>query len=125
MTPKRPKTLIWTGDMLPDGRPVRYLDFVPPRNLDETETDALSQEQLAVIRQHDDLYREVHESEPRKPKARSDSGKRGVQPRTALANDARPPLSVSHTDSPHATEPEPAADDAETAADPATESEDN
>lgn len=124
MTPKRPRSLKWIGEQYPDGRPARYLDFVPARDLDEEETDALSQEQLSSIRASD-LYREVHEPDSRKPKARSDSNKRGVQPRTALAADARPPQSVSHADDPHATEPEPAADDADTAAEPATESEDS
>jgi hypothetical protein len=125
MTPKRPKSLKWIGEQYPDGRPAQYLDFLRPEDIDEDKTAELTQEQLAIIRQHPDLYREVHEPESRKPKARSDSNKRGVQPRTALAADARPPQSVSHTDDPHATEPEPAADDADTAAKPATESEDS
>lgn len=61
MTPKRPKQLKWTGAMLPDGRPARHLEAygLPARDLTPDETDALSQEQLALARQHPDLYREV------------------------------------------------------------------
>ena len=70
MTPKRPKSLKWIGAELPDGRPERYLEFVPARDLTEDETDALTQDQLAVIRHHSDLYKEVHAPEPKKKPAR-------------------------------------------------------
>ena len=69
MTPKRPKSLKWIGAELPDGRPERYLEFVPARDLTEDETDALTQDQLAVIRHHSDLYKEVHAPEPKKEPA--------------------------------------------------------
>jgi hypothetical protein len=69
VTAKRPKALKWIGPMLPDGRPERYLDDVPPRDLSEDETDALTHEQLAIIRQHHDLYKEVHAPEPKKKSA--------------------------------------------------------
>ena len=70
MTPKRPKSLKWIGAELPDGRPERFLEFVPPRDLTEEETDALDQEQLRIIRQHDDLYKEVHAPEPKRTAAK-------------------------------------------------------
>lgn len=70
MTPKRPHRLKWIGETYPDGRPAQYLDFVPPRDLDEAETDALSQEELAGIRTSG-LYREVHAPEPKKTAAKA------------------------------------------------------
>lgn len=65
MTAKRPKSLKWSGDVYPDGRPARYLDFVPARDLDEAETDALTQDQLKAVRDSG-LYREVAQPEPKK-----------------------------------------------------------
>ena len=92
MTPKRPKSLKWIGEMYPDGRPARFLEFVPPRDLTEAETDALDQEQLRIIRQHDDLYKEVHAPEPKRPRT---AASRGTQPKTALKG--KPPAAVSST----------------------------
>lgn len=68
MTPKRPQSLKWIGERYPDGRPAHFLDFVPDRDLDEAETDALTQEQLADIRTSG-LYREVHPPEKKKKTA--------------------------------------------------------
>lgn len=58
MTPKRPKALKWIGENLPDGRPVEFIQTVEPRDHDEDETAALTQEQLSAVR-HSGLYREV------------------------------------------------------------------
>jgi hypothetical protein len=58
MTPKRPQRLNWKGEEYPDGRPARYIDGIPARNLTAEETDALTQEQLSVIRSSG-LYTEV------------------------------------------------------------------
>jgi hypothetical protein len=58
MTPRRPKALKWIGDNLPDGRPVEFIQTVEPRDHDEDETAALTQEQLSAVR-HSGLYREV------------------------------------------------------------------
>jgi hypothetical protein len=101
MTPKRPYRLNFIGTVLPDGRPERYLEFMPvdengtPRNLTAEETDALDQDQLKAIRDSG-LYSEVSE-----PKKASTS-----RPKAATA--AKP------------AEPAPEPD---TAAGPATESE--
>lgn len=67
MTSKRPKALKWVGNVFPDGRPERYFEFVPPRDLTEEETDALTHDQLTIIRHSPDLYREVHDT-PKKAK---------------------------------------------------------
>jgi hypothetical protein len=74
MTPKRPKSLKWVGEMYPDGRPARFLDFLPPEDIDEARTDALTQDQLKVVRDSG-LYREVHPPEKKAAKrtARSDA----------------------------------------------------
>ena len=60
MTAKRPKALKWTGVMFPDGRPERHLAEygIPPRDLTEEETDALSAEQVQIVRESG-LYEEV------------------------------------------------------------------
>lgn len=72
MTPKRPKSLKWIGNELPDGRPERFYDDIPARDLTDEETDALSQEQLTRIRHTDPpLYREVHAPEPKKAAKRT------------------------------------------------------
>ena len=104
MTPKRPKSLKWVGNELPDGRPERYLEFVPARDLTEDETDALTQEQLAVVRHHPDLYREVHAPEPKKKTA----------PKTAA--ESRPDGAETTNGADVPSEPTPAAE-------PATEGE--
>lgn len=67
MTPKRPKALKWTGDNLPDGRPIRFINDVEPRDYDEDETDALTQDQLQSARSSG-LYREVPQSESKSKK---------------------------------------------------------
>lgn len=64
MTAKRPHRLNFTGTVLPDGRPERFLEFMPvdengtPRNLTVEETDELTQDQLTIIR-NSGLYSEV------------------------------------------------------------------
>jgi hypothetical protein len=67
MTPKRPKSLKWIGEMYPDGRPARFLDFLPPEDIDEARTDELTQDQLKVVRDSG-LYREVHPPEKKASK---------------------------------------------------------
>jgi hypothetical protein len=114
MTPKRPQSLKWVGTALPDGRPERYLEFVAPRDLTEDETDALSQEQLAVIRQHPDLYKEVHAPEPKKNAAPKKKA-------LGIDSDGK---SFTASDLERATLQEiPAGDQSSTAAETATESE--
>lgn len=77
MTPKRPQRLNWVGNVLPDGRPERFLEFMPvdengtPRNLTAEETDALTQDQLHTIRQHPDLYHEVSAPAPKAKASRT------------------------------------------------------
>ena len=72
MTPKRPYRLNFTGTVLPDGRPERFLEFMPvdengtPRNLTAEETDALDQDQLKAIRDSG-LYSEVSAPSTKKP----------------------------------------------------------
>lgn len=58
MSTKRPKALRWIGDMLPDGRPVAFIQIVEPRDHDEAETAALSDEQIALAL-HSGLYEAV------------------------------------------------------------------
>ena len=106
MTPKRPKTLKWIGNELPDGRPERFLEFVPPRDLTEEETDALTQDQLAIIRQHDDLYKEIHAPETKKSSSKPPTSSSGG----SSSSSSTPPASSSSNTS-------------STAADPATEAE--
>jgi hypothetical protein len=101
MPPKRPKELKFTGDRYDDGRPVYFLDFVPDRDLDEAETDALTNEQLADIRASG-LYREVHESAPKKSAAKKSATSKVASAKAEVAEPV----------------PEP-----EAAAEPATESE--
>lgn len=60
MTPKRPKELKWIGAGYPDGRPVEFIQIVEPKDHNEEETDALSNEQLAAAR-HSGLYEEIHD----------------------------------------------------------------
>jgi hypothetical protein len=79
MPPKRPKELKFTGDRYEDGRPVYFLDFVPDRDLDEAETDALSNEQLADIRASG-LYREVHDKAPVKKAATTTKATKTAEP---------------------------------------------
>jgi len=62
MTPKRPKELKWIGKMLPDGRPMYFVNDVEPRDYTEQETDELTQDQLQSARSSG-LYREVHGSD--------------------------------------------------------------
>lgn len=62
MTPKRPKELKWIGKMLPDGRPIYFVNDVEPRDYTEQETDALTQDQLQSARSSG-LYREIHGAE--------------------------------------------------------------
>jgi hypothetical protein len=106
MTPKRPKSLKWIGEMYPDGRPARFLDFVPARDLDEAETDALDQDQLAVIRQSG-LYREVAQ-----PEAKKSAPKKSA-----------PKAAVAQPEAPQPTESTDTGDEPIPAAEPATESE--
>lgn len=76
MTAKRPKSLKWIGPRYPDGRPANYLDDVPPRDLTEAETGALTQDQLTRIRHADPpLYREVGGPEPKKAASKSKAAK--------------------------------------------------
>lgn len=111
MTPKRPYRLNWVGTVLPDGRPERYLEFMPvddagvPRNLTAEETDALTQDQLTVIRNHPDLYSEV--SEPKASKKAAPAKK----------------AATSKPEAPQATEDSDAGNQQDTAAQPATEGE--
>ena len=60
----------FTGDVYPDGRPAQFLDFVPPRDLTDAETDALDQDQLAIVRASG-LYREVAQKDEPKRTART------------------------------------------------------
>ncbi len=111
MTPKRPKSLKWIGEMYPDGRPARFLDFVPARDLDEAETDALDQDQLAVIRQSG-LYREVAQPEAKKS-----------APKKSAPKKSAPKAAVAQPESPQRTESTDTGDEPTPAAEPATESE--
>jgi hypothetical protein len=65
MTPKRPHRLKFIGEVYPDGRPARFIDGIPAEDLDAEATDALTQDQLSVIRRSG-LYEEVHAPAPRK-----------------------------------------------------------
>jgi hypothetical protein len=87
MTPKRPKSLKWIGEMYPDGRPARFLDFLPPEDIDEARTDALSQEQLADIRASG-LYREVHPPEKKAAKRAARSEAPGDAPEAESTDDS-------------------------------------
>lgn len=106
MTQKRPKTLKWVGNMFPDGRPEWYFDWLPIRDLTEAETDVLTQDQLTAIR-HSDLYREVH-----------DKPARTIKSNTSTTITTPHKFQVPGD----TTENEP-ADEPDTAATPATESE--
>lgn len=117
MTPKRPQSLKWIGAELPDGRPERFLEFVPPRDLTEEETDALTQDQLAVIRQHDDLYKEVHAQEPKKSAAKKSNTKPTSNTKPSSNTAPTPPEAPGHTITGVVGETP------DTAAEPATESE--
>ena len=114
MTPKRPKSLKWVGAELPDGRPERYLEFVPPRDLDEAATDALDQDQLKAIRDSG-LYREVAQPEPKKTAAKKASPKATTPP---AATESRPDGAETTIGADTGDEPTPAAE-------PATEGEDS
>ena len=104
MTAKRPYRLNFVGTVLPDGRPERYLEFMPvddngtPRNLSAEETDALDQDQLKAIRDSG-LYSEVAA-----PSSKAKASTKQPKPAGAAAT----------------AEPAPEPD---TAAQPATESE--
>ena len=107
MTPKRPKELKFIGNVFPDGRPEKFLDFVPARDLDPDETDALDQDQLKAIRDSG-LYREVAQPEPKKA-----SAKRKAAPKGPVAA----PEAVTET------ETTDVGDDSAETAEPVTESE--
>lgn len=70
--------------MLPDGRPERHLGRydIPPEDLDEARTAALTAEQVELINQHDDLYTPIDEKaaaeEPPAVSERADSGGESV-----------------------------------------------
>jgi hypothetical protein len=103
VTPKRPHRLRWVGAMFPDGRPARHLGpyGLEARDYDADETDALSAEQIAIARANPDLYTLV--DAPSKSKTTSKKAST-TQPQAATGTN------------------EPAtADDAESAATPATE----
>ena len=104
MTSKRPKSLKWVGAMLPDGRPERFLDFLPPEDIDETRTDDLTQEQLTIVR-NSELYREVHDTPKKKTAAKVTAKSPAASPEPAGA-----------------TEPSDTGDEPSTAAETATES---
>jgi hypothetical protein len=69
MTPKRPHRLKFIGEVYPDGRPARYIDGIPAEDMDAEATDALTQDQLSVIRRSG-LYEEVHAPAPKKSTAK-------------------------------------------------------
>lgn len=63
MNQKRPTSLKWVGAMLPDGRPARFLDFLLPADIDEARIAELTPEQLTIVRNHPDLYREAFDKQ--------------------------------------------------------------
>lgn len=99
MTPRRPSRLNWVGAMLPDGRPARHLETygLESRNYSAAETAELTAEQIAIARQHPDLFTLVDQPAPKKKAA-------ATQPQTRTATETAEPA------------PEP-----DTAAEPATE----
>jgi hypothetical protein len=86
MTPRRPKSLKWIGEMYPDGRPARFLDFLPAEDIDEARTDELTQDQLKVVRDSG-LYREVHPPEKKAAKRAARSEAPGDAPEAESIDD--------------------------------------
>jgi hypothetical protein len=87
MTPKRPHRLKFIGEVYPDGRAARFIDGIPAEDMDAEATDALTQDQLSVIRRSG-LYEEVHAPAPKKSTAKKAAPKAAAtQPEAAGADE--------------------------------------
>ncbi len=69
MSKPRPTKITWKGDMYEDGRPVAHLgDYgIPPETLEGDALDALTPQQIAIVRQHPALYRVSEKAEAKAP----------------------------------------------------------